>query len=238
MTAFGLVGPAGSKWNKLLPRLDSLELDLSEMLSLAHKLRQALADFGSYSLWELIKDLGITDRMLYPKETLKDGVIQLESEEANIFRLVVDYLVLISHDGVELVTLGGYPSTDGEEILNTNPHLRPRVKKRERPLDVESEDVLVRFLASYEACDSGLDAAFRTFADFPDLCRNGDPPFYVRSREWRINQELHKVYQLEPREETALEESRTDHFLQRLIHGLPMPIHPVFEEKKPAPHES
>ncbi len=227
VTAYGLVGPAGSRWNKLLPRLDLLEIDLSETLSLAQKLRQALTDFGSYSLWELVKDLGLADRMLYPKETLKDGVIQLESEKASIFRLVVDYLILIPYDGVELVALGGYPSIDAEEILKTNPHLRSRVKKRETLLDIESEDVLVRFLASYEAVDSGLDAAFRTLADFPDRCRSGDPSFYVRTREWHINQELHKVYQLEPRERMPVEEVRTDHFLQSLIHGLPLPGPPV-----------
>jgi hypothetical protein len=114
VTAYGLIGPGGLRWNNRLPRVDLLELDLSETLSLAQKLRQALADFGSYSLWELVEDLGIADRMLYPKETLKDGVVQLESEEANIFRLVVDYMILIPYDGVDLVALGGYPTTDAE----------------------------------------------------------------------------------------------------------------------------
>jgi hypothetical protein len=226
-TAYGIVGPGGGKWNKLLPRLDLLELDLAEEPSLAHKLRQALSDFGSYSLWELVKDLGIADRMLYPKETLKDGVIQLESEQANIFRLVVDYLILIPYDGVELVALGGYPVTDAEEILKKNPHLRLQLKKREAPLDIKSEDVLLHFLACYEASDSSLNAAFRTFADFLDPCRNGDPSFYVQSQEWHIDQDLHKVYRLEPRDLTPVEEFRTDHFLQSLLQGLPKPRPPI-----------
>lgn len=217
---YGLLGPGGSRWNNLLPRVDLLELDLSETLSLAHKLRQALANGGSYSLWELIDDLGLADRMLYPKETLKNGVVQLESEEANVFRLVVDYMILIPYDGVELVALGGYPITNAEEILNKEPHLRRRLKKREVPLYIESKDVLVSFLACYEAGDSGLDAAFWACPEFPDLCRKGDPPFYVRSQEWHINQELHKVYQLEHRDMTPVKEVRTDHFLQNLLDAL------------------
>jgi hypothetical protein len=222
--SYGLTTYQTPHWRKVLPRIDMLELDLSDYPHLEQKVRSAFENEGRYLLWDLIKGLGLSERMLYAKETLQDGVLSPEpSQESHILRMSVEYLVHIPYDGVELIALGGYPVTDAEEFLENNPHLHLKVKPREQPLNLETDDVLISFLARYEAVDPTINAAFRVPSSFLAESMSGDPGFFAHHGEWFVDQKFHKVYRLDSREDRPVEEFRSDLFLQNLLHNLPDP---------------
>jgi hypothetical protein len=96
----------------LLPRMGLLELDLSSDPIIEQRIRSAFETEGHYPLWDLIRDLGISERMLHAKETLRDGVLSPEpTQDSSLLRMVVEYMVHIPRDGIELTALGGPPIT-------------------------------------------------------------------------------------------------------------------------------
>lgn len=207
----------------VLPRRARLELDPSHFPRLEEKLRAELSSGECFPLWDLIKELGIAERMILPKETLRDGFLKLERvSESGLLCVVVDYLAHLPSSGVWLANLGGYPVANTDAILRSHPHLRSKVKSIVG--GEVSADVLIDFLTRFESVDPTVNAPFRVpKARTDDMGVPEHFAFRTLYQTWYIDEKMHCVYRIDARDYRPIEEYRTDHFLQRLLHSLPEP---------------